>query len=116
MTKIEALLAYKNGLKSWVRQELERGGVQELLKGMTIVETMVKLSLGKDNLESSKSKERGICEGNHKEDSGNGNDNDSGKVVRLGLSVRVLKPMRSKMRKSQWSASCVMVRIGCENV
>ncbi|MBA0707054.1 hypothetical protein Golax_019135 [Gossypium laxum] len=46
---------------------------------MTVVESMVKLSLGKDKLETSKSKEMGICEGNQrKNDDGSGNGNDGG--------------------------------------
>ncbi|KAH1113492.1 hypothetical protein J1N35_006870 [Gossypium stocksii] len=78
----EALLAFKNGLKLWVRKEVEQEGVQELLKAMTVAESVVKLNLGKDKLESSKSKEMGICEGNHKKNndsSGNGNDGGNGK-------------------------------------
>ncbi|KAH1039269.1 hypothetical protein J1N35_041012 [Gossypium stocksii] len=43
------------------------------------VVSVVKFGLGKDKLESSKSKERSICEGNHKEDdNGGGNGNDGG--------------------------------------
>ncbi|MBA0660661.1 hypothetical protein Goklo_012642, partial [Gossypium klotzschianum] len=42
---------------------------------MTVVESVVKLGLGKDKLGSSKSKERGVCETNHKKDVVNGNDN-----------------------------------------
>ncbi|MFQ6628894.1 hypothetical protein Gotur_007136 [Gossypium turneri] len=47
---------------------------------MTVVESMVKLGLGKDKLRSSKFEERGLCETNHKEDvvDGNGNGNNSG--------------------------------------
>ncbi|KAH1108004.1 hypothetical protein J1N35_011772 [Gossypium stocksii] len=45
---------------------------------MTVVESVVKLGVGKDKLKSSKSKERAICQGNHEEDSGNGYDNDDG--------------------------------------
>ncbi|KAH1083213.1 hypothetical protein J1N35_022974 [Gossypium stocksii] len=65
-----------------------------------VVEFVVKLGLGKDKLEFSKFEERGACEGNHTEDNGNDNRNDSeksalsnkdkleGKAVRLGLSAR----------------------------
>ncbi|MBA0846295.1 hypothetical protein Goarm_022562 [Gossypium armourianum] len=46
---------------------------------MTVVESMVKLGLGKDKLRSSKFEEKGVCETNHKEDvDGNGNGNNSG--------------------------------------
>ncbi|MFQ6636180.1 hypothetical protein Gotur_013949, partial [Gossypium turneri] len=47
---------------------------------MTVAESVVKLSLGKDKLESSKSEERGISEMDHKEDilNGNGNGDNSG--------------------------------------
>ncbi|MBA0613003.1 hypothetical protein Godav_013529 [Gossypium davidsonii] len=47
---------------------------------MTVVESMVKLGLGKDKLRSSKFEERGVCETDHKEDvlDGNGNGDNSG--------------------------------------
>ncbi|MBA0670451.1 hypothetical protein Goklo_029027 [Gossypium klotzschianum] len=47
---------------------------------MTVVESVLKLSLGKDKLGSSKSEERGVCEMNHKEDivDGNGNGENGG--------------------------------------
>ncbi|MBA0865920.1 hypothetical protein Goshw_016442 [Gossypium schwendimanii] len=47
-----------NGLKSWVRHEVEQRGVQKLSEAMTIVESVVKLGLEKDKLRSSKSEER----------------------------------------------------------
>lgn len=53
--EILALLAFKNGLKSWVRQEVEKGGFQELLKPMTVTKFVIKLGLGKDKLGSSNS-------------------------------------------------------------
>ncbi|MFQ6653669.1 hypothetical protein Gotur_024943, partial [Gossypium turneri] len=47
---------------------------------MTVVESVVKLGLGKDKLRSSKSEERGVCERDHKEDivDGNGNGDNGG--------------------------------------
>ncbi|MFQ6669530.1 hypothetical protein Gotur_034743 [Gossypium turneri] len=53
---------------------------------MTIAKSVVKLSLGKDKLGSSKSKERGICEKDHKEDNdGNGiSDNGGNGKPRVG--------------------------------
>ncbi|MBA0734089.1 hypothetical protein Gogos_018037 [Gossypium gossypioides] len=47
---------------------------------MTVVESVVKLGLGKDKLGSFKSEERGVCEKDHKEDvvDGNGNDDNGG--------------------------------------
>ncbi|MBA0786442.1 hypothetical protein Gotri_026742 [Gossypium trilobum] len=42
---------------------------------MTVVESVVKIGLGKDKLRSSKFEERGICEKNHKEYVVNGNGN-----------------------------------------
>ncbi|MBA0756064.1 hypothetical protein Gogos_020949 [Gossypium gossypioides] len=65
----------------WLAQrgtEVEQGGVQELSKAMTVAESVVKLGLGKDKLQSSNFEGRGVCEGNHKEDNGSGNDNDGG--------------------------------------
>ncbi|MFQ6668221.1 hypothetical protein Gotur_033952 [Gossypium turneri] len=66
VTEREALLAFQNGLKPWVRQEVEQRSVQKLSEAMTVVESVVKLGLGKDKLGSSKSEERG-------DNSGNGN-------------------------------------------
>ncbi|MBA0826496.1 hypothetical protein Goarm_011341 [Gossypium armourianum] len=37
-TKKEALLTFQNGLKLWVRQEVEQRGVQKLSEAMTIAE------------------------------------------------------------------------------
>ncbi|MBA0754150.1 hypothetical protein Gogos_020990 [Gossypium gossypioides] len=80
VTEKETLLTFQNGLKPWVRQEVEQKGVLKLSEAITVVESVVKLGLGKDKLESSKSVERGVCEMDHKEDivDGNGNDNNSG--------------------------------------
>ncbi|MFQ6626994.1 hypothetical protein Gotur_005528 [Gossypium turneri] len=76
----EALLAFQKGLKPWVRQEMEQRGVQKLSEAMTVVESVVKLGLGKGKLGSSKSEERGVCEMDHKEDivDGNGNGDNGG--------------------------------------
>ncbi|MFQ6656485.1 hypothetical protein Gotur_026572, partial [Gossypium turneri] len=95
VTEREALLAFQNGLKPWVRQEKEQRGVQKLSEAMTVVESVVKLGLGKDKLGSSKSEERGVCEMNHKEDivDGNGNgDNDGNGKPRVGKK----KPKRKR--------------------
>ncbi|KAK8301352.1 hypothetical protein V6Z11_D04G014000 [Gossypium hirsutum] len=80
VTNEEASLAFQKGLKPWVRQEVEQRGVQKLSEAMTVVESVIKLGLGKDKLGSSKSEERGVCEMNHKEDivNGNGNGNNGG--------------------------------------
>ncbi|MBA0880539.1 hypothetical protein Goshw_011999 [Gossypium schwendimanii] len=76
----EALLAFQKGLKPWVKQEVEQRSVQKLSEAMTVVESLVKLGLGKDKLGSSKSDERGVCEMDYKEDSvdSNGNCNNGG--------------------------------------
>ncbi|KAK5832319.1 hypothetical protein PVK06_016120 [Gossypium arboreum] len=81
MTEREAMLAFQEGLKPWVRQEVEQRGVQKLSEAMKVVVSVVKLGLEKDKLGSSKSEERGICEENHKEDTdeyGNGNGDNCG--------------------------------------
>ncbi|MFQ6622754.1 hypothetical protein Gotur_001853 [Gossypium turneri] len=80
VTEKEALLTFQNGLKPWVRQEVEQRDVQKLSEAMTVVESVVKLGLGKDKLGSSKSEERGVCEMDHKEDIvyGNGNGDNGG--------------------------------------
>ncbi|MBA0735446.1 hypothetical protein Gogos_019293 [Gossypium gossypioides] len=56
VTEKEALLTFQNGLKPWIRQEVEQRGVQKLPEAMTVVESVVKLRLGKDKLRFSKSK------------------------------------------------------------
>ncbi|MBA0877144.1 hypothetical protein Goshw_028154 [Gossypium schwendimanii] len=53
VTEKETLLAFQNGLKPWVRQEVEQRGVQKLSEAMTVVKSVVKLGLGKDKLGSS---------------------------------------------------------------
>ncbi|KAK5772484.1 hypothetical protein PVK06_048773 [Gossypium arboreum] len=67
----EAFPAFKNGLKSWVKQKSKRGGAQELSKAMMVVESIVKLGLGKDKLEFFEFEEKGIYKGNNDEDNGN---------------------------------------------
>ncbi|MFQ6670794.1 hypothetical protein Gotur_035563 [Gossypium turneri] len=57
VTEEEALLAFQNSLKSWVRQEVEQRCVQKLSEAMTVVESMVKLGLGKNKLWSFKFEE-----------------------------------------------------------
>ncbi|MBA0753850.1 hypothetical protein Gogos_020347, partial [Gossypium gossypioides] len=80
VTEKEPLLAFQNGLKPWVRQEVEQRGVQKLSEAMMVVESVVKLGLGKDKVRSSKFEENGIREIDHKEDiiDDNGNNDSSG--------------------------------------
>ncbi|KAK5838283.1 hypothetical protein PVK06_007011 [Gossypium arboreum] len=71
----------KMSLDSTMDKEVEQRGVQKLSKAMKVAVSVVKLGLGKDKLGSSKSEERGVCEGNHKEDTdeyGNGSGNNGG--------------------------------------
>ncbi|KAK8366681.1 hypothetical protein V6Z12_A02G135800 [Gossypium hirsutum] len=68
VTEREAMLAFQEGLKPWVRQEVEQRGVQKLSEAMKVAVSVVKLGLGKDKLGSSKSEERGVCEEDHEED------------------------------------------------
>lgn len=63
MNNNEVFLAFRNGLKSWVRHELKLGGVQELSKAMMAAKSVVKLDLRKDKLESSEFEERGYVGG-----------------------------------------------------
>ncbi|KAH1107378.1 hypothetical protein J1N35_011146 [Gossypium stocksii] len=76
---------------------------------MTVAESVVKFGLGKDKLESSKSEERGVSEGNHEEDDGKGNDNSGAKekvslTLDLGekVATKIVKlgPMRLNSRKA----------------
>ncbi|MFQ6662378.1 hypothetical protein Gotur_030229, partial [Gossypium turneri] len=75
VTEKEALLAFQNGLKTWVKQEVEQKSVQKLLEAMMVAESLVMLGLEKDKLGSSKSEEKSVCEKDHKEDVVDGNDN-----------------------------------------
>ncbi|MBA0877117.1 hypothetical protein Goshw_022262 [Gossypium schwendimanii] len=50
VTEKEALLAFQNRLKPWVRQKVEQRGVQKLLEAMTVGESVVKLGLRKESL------------------------------------------------------------------
>ncbi|MFQ6643683.1 hypothetical protein Gotur_017712 [Gossypium turneri] len=79
----EKARAKLQGITQWGtvgEQEVEQRGVQKLSEAMTVVESVVKLGLGKVKLGSSKSEERGVCEIDHKEDivEGNGNGNNGG--------------------------------------
>ncbi|MBA0648952.1 hypothetical protein Goklo_016574 [Gossypium klotzschianum] len=98
---------------------------------MTVVESMVKLGLGKDKLKSFKSEERGLCETNHKEnvvdDNGN-NDNSGNEKPRVGkkkpkrkrdklkcflcVSPHILKKFRrnSHLKRSRWVRPWYLVR------
>ncbi|MFQ6670791.1 hypothetical protein Gotur_035563 [Gossypium turneri] len=99
VTEEEALLAFQNSLKSWVRQEVEQRCVQKLSEAMTVVESMVKLGLGKNKLWSFKFEESSVCEMDHKEDilDGNGNgDNGGNGKPRVGK--KKLKRKRDKLK------------------
>ncbi|KAK8320695.1 hypothetical protein V6Z12_A12G053400 [Gossypium hirsutum] len=99
VTDEEALLAFQKGLKPWVRQEVEQRGVQKLSEAMTVVESVVKLGLGKDKLGSSKSDGRGVCEMDHKEDRVNGNDNgDNGGNGKPRVGKKKPKRKRDKLK------------------
>ncbi|MBA0694791.1 hypothetical protein Goari_005063 [Gossypium aridum] len=64
---------------SKVKQDLEHQRVQELLKAMIVVKSLIKLVLRKDNFESSKPKDKGNGEGDEEGKIENSNDN-GGKV------------------------------------
>ncbi|MFQ6656074.1 hypothetical protein Gotur_026336 [Gossypium turneri] len=95
----EALLTFQNSLKPWVRQEVEQRGVQKLSEAMTVVESVVKLGLGKDKFESSKFEERGVCEMDHNEDIVDGNDNgDNGGNRKPRVGKKKPKRKRDKLK------------------
>ncbi|MBA0861272.1 hypothetical protein Goshw_026285 [Gossypium schwendimanii] len=82
-----------------VSNEVEQRGVQKLSEAMTVVESVVKLGLGKDKLGSSKSEKRGVCEKDHKKDvDGNENDNNSGNG----------KPRKSALKEKPVSKALVL--------
>ncbi|KAH1032919.1 hypothetical protein J1N35_045093 [Gossypium stocksii] len=67
--------SFMDGLKPWVKQKLQRRGVQELTKAMTIVESFVKLGLKKEKLESFKHKLKPMGNGGGDKDKLAKNDN-----------------------------------------
>ncbi|MBA0642277.1 hypothetical protein Goklo_026699 [Gossypium klotzschianum] len=98
VTEREALLAFQNGLKPWVRQ-VEQRGVQKLSEAMTVVKSLVKLGLGKDKLGFSKSEERSVCVMDHKENIVDGNGNsDNGGNGKPRVEKKKPKRKRDKLR------------------
>ncbi|MBA0880432.1 hypothetical protein Goshw_011627, partial [Gossypium schwendimanii] len=78
VTEEEALLAFQNGLKPWVRQEL---------------------GLRKDKLRYSKFEKRGVCEMDHKEDIVDGNGNgDNGGNKKPRVEKKKPKKKRDKLK------------------
>ncbi|MFQ6636687.1 hypothetical protein Gotur_012793 [Gossypium turneri] len=66
---------------------------------MTVVESVVKIGLGKDKLGSSKSEERGVCEMDHKKDSVDGNGNgDNGGNGKPRVGKKKPKRKRDKLK------------------
>ncbi|KAK5842301.1 hypothetical protein PVK06_004639 [Gossypium arboreum] len=50
----EAFLSFMDGFKPWAKQELQCRGVQELAKGIKVVESLIELVLRKEKSEFSK--------------------------------------------------------------
>ncbi|MBA0610857.1 hypothetical protein Godav_011627 [Gossypium davidsonii] len=74
------------------------GKSSNLSKAITIAKSVIKLGLRKGKLKSSKSKKRGVSEGNHKEDdNGGGNDNDGG-IIEQTISPRSLVQARENLK------------------
>ncbi|MBA0760205.1 hypothetical protein Gotri_022965 [Gossypium trilobum] len=67
LSEKEAVFSFTDGLKPWVKQELQRRGVQELTNAMMVVESIVELVSRKYKFESSKPNWRGNG-GYHEED------------------------------------------------
>ncbi|MBA0880437.1 hypothetical protein Goshw_011627, partial [Gossypium schwendimanii] len=89
----------KDNVTGHSRGEVEQRGVQNLSEAMTVVESMVKLGLGKDKLRYSKSEERGVCEMDHKEDIVDGNDNgDNGGNEKPLVGKKKPKKKRDKLK------------------
>ena len=56
----ESFFSFMDGLKPWAKQELQRRGVQDLTKAMTIAESLIELGIKKsDKFESFKPKGKG---------------------------------------------------------
>ncbi|MFQ6646711.1 hypothetical protein Gotur_020639 [Gossypium turneri] len=64
---------------------------------MTVVESVVKLGIGKDKLGSFKPEERGVYEKDHNEDDGNGNDDNSSNGE-PGVRKKKFKRKRDKLK------------------
>ncbi|KAH1057332.1 hypothetical protein J1N35_035397 [Gossypium stocksii] len=58
LSEKDAFFFFMDGLKLWVKQELERRGVQELSKALIVAESLIELVLKKDKFESSKPKRK----------------------------------------------------------
>ncbi|MFQ6663574.1 hypothetical protein Gotur_031053 [Gossypium turneri] len=80
---------------------MEQRDVQKLSEAMMVVESVVKLGLGKGKLGSSKPEKRGVCEIDHKEDivDGNGNGNgDNGGNGKPRVEKKKSKRKRDKLK------------------
>ncbi|MFQ6654285.1 hypothetical protein Gotur_025340, partial [Gossypium turneri] len=67
LSEKEAFLSFTDGLKPWMKQELQHQRVQELTNAMMVAESLVELAPRKDRFESSKPNRRGNG-GYHEED------------------------------------------------
>ncbi|KAK8264107.1 hypothetical protein V6Z12_D12G086400 [Gossypium hirsutum] len=75
MDKKEAFFSFMDGLKPWAKQELQRRGVQELTKAMSVAESLAEFGGKKDNANSSKPRfnQKGNSGGDKERPTRNGN-------------------------------------------
>ncbi|KAK5847243.1 hypothetical protein PVK06_003548 [Gossypium arboreum] len=77
MGEKEAFFSFMDGLKPWAKQELQRRGVQELTKAMSVAESLAEFGVKKDRPESFKPKSQ--PKGNSGGDKERPPRNDNGK-------------------------------------
>ncbi|XP_040937957.1 uncharacterized protein [Gossypium hirsutum] len=72
MGEKEAFFSFMDGLKPWAKQELQRRGVQELTKAMSVAESLAEFGGRKDNFNYSKPRLKGNSGGDKERPSRNG--------------------------------------------
>ncbi|KAK8366383.1 hypothetical protein V6Z12_A02G116100 [Gossypium hirsutum] len=72
MGEKEAFFSFMDGLKPWAKQELQRRGVQELTKAMSVAESLSEFGGRKDNSNSSKPRLKGNSGGDKERPTRNG--------------------------------------------
>ncbi|KAK8314423.1 hypothetical protein V6Z12_D01G170500 [Gossypium hirsutum] len=72
MGEKEAFFSFMDGLKPWAKQELQRRGVQELTKAMSVAESLAEFGGRKDNSNSSKPRLKGNSGGDKERPTRNG--------------------------------------------
>ena len=72
MVEKETFFSFMDGLKPWAKQKLQRRGVQELTKAMSVAESLAEFGGRKDNSNSSKPRLKGNSGGDKERPTRNG--------------------------------------------